>query len=91
MCINGAFAIVVRWYPIAPTVLNFKGNVSIFLMHSGIVNGCQLLFDAHTLPEQHTGTAALFLFHSLSSFLAVSFCVSFCDILFLFLDASIYC
>ena len=32
------------------------------LMHSGIVNGYQLLCDAHTVPEQHRGIAALFLF-----------------------------
>ena len=29
-------------------------------MDSGIVNGHQLLCDAHTVPEQHRGTAALY-------------------------------
>ena len=67
------------------------GNINLVRMHSGIANVYQLLCDAYTVLELHRGTAALFLFHSLSSFLAVSFCVSFCDILFLFLDASIYC
>jgi len=47
------------------------------LMHSGIVNGHQLLCDAHTVLEPHMGTAALFLFHSLSSFSTFSFmCLS---------------
>ena len=29
-------------------------------MHSGIVNGYQLLCDAHTVLEPHRGTAAFF-------------------------------
>jgi len=32
------------------------------LMHSGIVNGHQLLCDAHTVVEPHRGTAAFFFF-----------------------------
>ena len=39
-------------------------------MHSGIVNGYQLLCDVHTVPKQHR--AALFIFYLLSSF---SLCV----------------
>ena len=39
-----------------------KGNSTLVLMHSGIVNGYQLLFDAHTVLELHRGTAALFLY-----------------------------
>ena len=42
-------------------------------MHSGIVNGYQVLCHAHTVLEQHMGTAALFLFYLLSSFFAVFF------------------
>ena len=48
-------------------------------MHSGIVNEYQLLLDAYTVMEQHRGTAALFLFYSLSSlssFPAFSICDS---------------
>ena len=43
------------------------------IMHSGIVNGYQLLCDAHTVLEPHRGTAALF--YSLSSFSTFSFYV----------------
>ena len=68
---------------------------SIFvLMHSGIVNGYQLLCDAHTVLEPHRGTAALFLFYSLLSFSTFSFYV-FVTLtvlpVFLFLGASIVC
>ena len=44
-------------------------------MHSDIVNRYQLLYEAHTVPEQHRGTAALFLFYSLLSFPVFSFSV----------------
>ena len=37
-----------------------KGN-NIVLMHSYIVNGHQLQCNAHTVPEQHKGTGALFI------------------------------
>ena len=37
-------------------------------MHSVIVNGYQLLCDAHTVLKPQSGTAAFFLFYSLSSF-----------------------
>ena len=39
-----------------------------------IVNEYQLLCDAHTVPEQHRGNAALFIFYSLLYFSAFSFC-----------------
>ena len=41
-------------------------------MHSGFVNGHKLLCDARAILKQHKGTAALFLFYSLSSFSAFS-------------------
>ena len=44
-------------------------------MHSGIVNGHQLLCDAHTVLEPHRGTAAFFFFYSLSPFSTFSFYV----------------
>ena len=50
-------------------------KIYLALMDSGIVNGHQLMFDAHTVPEKHSEFAVLFLFYSLSSFSAVSFCV----------------
>ena len=70
---------------------HIKGNISLVLMHSGIVNGYQLLCDAHTVLEPHRGTAALFLFHSLlMSFSTFSFYVYVTiTVLFLFLGASI--
>ena len=37
---------------------HIKGNNNLVLMHTGSVNGYQLLCDAHTVPEQHRGTAA---------------------------------
>ena len=39
-----------------------KGNITIVIIQSGIVNGYQLICDAHTVPEAHRGTAAFFYF-----------------------------
>ena len=67
-------ALVVCWYSIAPTGIQIKCKNTLVPMHSDIVNGYQLLLcDAHTVPEQHRGTAELFLFCSLLSFSAFSF------------------
>ena len=41
---------------------HIMGNITFVLMHSGIVNGCQLLCDAHTVLEPHVGTAVFFSF-----------------------------
>ena len=41
---------------------HIKGNITLVLMHSGIVNGYQLLCNARTVLEPHRGTAAFFLF-----------------------------
>ena len=41
--------------------------VTLGLMHSGIVNGYQLLWDAHTVLN-HIGIFSFFLFYSLPSF-----------------------
>ena len=46
---------------------HIKGNITLVFFHSGIVNIYQLLCDAHTVPEQHRITAALFLLYSLLS------------------------
>ena len=73
-------------------ISHIKGNSTVVLMHSGIVNGHQLLCDAHTVLEPHRGTAALFLFYSLSFFSTFSFYVFVTlTVLFLFLGASIVC
>ena len=37
-----------------------KGNITLVLMHSSIVNEYQLPCDAHTVLEPHRGTAAFF-------------------------------
>jgi len=66
-----------------------KGNVNLF-MHSNIVNWFLLLYYVHTVPEQHWRTAAIFLYHSLSSFKSVSFCV-FVTLIVLFWGALIDC
>ena len=60
------------------------------LMHGGIVNGYQLLYDAHIVLEHHRGTAAFFLFYSLLSFSTFSFYV-FVPLTVLFLGASLVC
>ena len=61
-------------------------------MHNGIVNGYQLLCDAHTVLELHRGTAALFLFYSLLSFSTFSFYVFVTlDSPISFLGASVVC
>ena len=66
-------AIMAGWRHIEPTVSHIKGNINIDLMHSGIVNRYHLLCYAHTVPERHKGTSALFVFYSLSSFSAFTF------------------
>ena len=52
---------------------HIKIKRTIFFMHSGFVNGYQLLCDAHAVPEQHRETVGLFLFYALSSFSAFFF------------------
>ena len=59
---------------------HIKGNRTLVLMHSGIVNGYQLLCDAHTVPEPHRGTAC--------SFFSILFIVFFP--LFLFMCLSLW-
>ena len=71
---------------------HFKGNINLVLIHSGIVNGRQLLCNAHSVIKPHRGTAALFLFYSLLFFSTFSFDVlSLLTVLFLFLGASSLC
>ena len=69
----------------AQTVNHIKGNISLVLMHSGIVNGYQLLCDAHTVLELQ-----LFSFYSLLSFSTFSFYV-FVTLTVLLLGASLVC
>jgi len=55
---------------------NIKDNSTLVLMHSDIVNGHQLLCDAHTMLEPHRGTAALFLtILSFSAFFFLCVCL----------------
>ena len=60
-------------------------------MHSGIVNVYQLLCCAHNVPEQHWGTADLFLFYSLLAFSVFFFVFVIPTALFLLLGASLVC
>ena len=70
---------------------HIKGNIVLVLMHSGIVNGHQLLCDAHTVLEP-IGELQLFLIYSLSSFSTCSFYVFVTlDSPILFLGTSIVC
>ena len=74
-------------------ISHIKSNITLVLMHIiGIVNGYQLLFDAHTVLEPHRGTAAFFYFtryHPFPLFLCT--CLSLLTVLFLSLGASIVC
>ena len=70
------FVVLPLWYVgVFSLGIHIKGKSTLVLMYSGIVNGYQLLCDGYTVTEQHRGTAALFLFYSVSSFSAFSFCV----------------
>ena len=60
-------------------------------MHSGIVNGYQLLCDVHTVFEPHRGTAAFFYFTHYRPFPLFFICLSLLTVLFIFLSASIVC
>ena len=60
------------------------------LMHSGVVNGYQLLCNAHTVFEPHRGTAFFFLNHYCRFPLFLFMCLTL-TVLFLFLGASIVC
>merc|ERR1719239_1144661 len=86
-------ALVACWchQVMAPAVTLRATEISLVLMHSDIVNGYQLLCDAHTVLEPHRGTAAFSFFYSLSSFSTFSFFLSLLTVLFLFLGASIVC
>ena len=55
--------LVACWCLITPVVNHIKGNITLVLMHSGVVNWNQLMCDAHTVPEQNRGTTALFLYY----------------------------
>ena len=57
------------------SLANIRGNFTLVLMHSGIVN--KLLWDAHTVLEQHTcrGTVALFVLLTIILFLFFFLCV----------------
>ena len=63
------FALVACWCrQVMAQAVTLRATAVFVLMHSGIVNGYQLLRDAHTVLEPHRGTAAFFFFYSLSSF-----------------------
>ena len=58
--------------------------ISLVLMHSGIVNGYQLLCDAHTVLEPHRGTAVFVCFTHYRPFqLFLFMCLSLLTVLFL--------
>ena len=71
-------------------ISHIKGNRTLVLMHSGIVDGYQLQCDAHTVLGQHRGTAAFFYFTRYRPFpLFLFMCLSLLTVLFLFLGVSI--
>ena len=70
--------------------VTLRATALFVLMHSGIVNGYQLLCDAHTVLEPHRGTAAFFFFTHYRPFpLFLFMCLSLLTVLFL--GASIVC
>ena len=76
------------------SVRHSKGNINIVQMHSYIVNGNQLLWDAPTVPELHRRITAIFIIIFIShyhTFLSFSFYVYHSDSPYLFLGASIVC
>ena len=89
--------LVAYWCLISSTVSHIKGKIiENVLMHIGVINGYQLLCNAHTVSlcwNNYGGTAASYPFYSLSSFSAISFvCLSFLlMVLFPLLGASINC
>ena len=76
----------------APAVTLRATVISLFLMHSGIVNGYQCCCAMLILCLNHIGELQLFLFYSLSSFSSFSF-YGFVTltVLFLFFSASLVC
>ena len=70
-------------------ISHIKGYITLVLMHNGIVNGYQLLCDAHTVLEPRRGTAAFLL--TVFRFHFFFLCVFQSDSpFFLFLGASIH-
>ena len=69
---------------------HIRGNRAL-VTHSGIVNGYQLLCDAHTVLDPHRGTAAFFYFTHYRPIPLFLFVFVTLTVLFLFLGASIVC
>ena len=74
---------------IGPTGIYIKGKSTFVIMHSSIVNGSQLTCDAHTVPEQHKGTSALF-FLNVVLFRFLFFMFVILTVLLLFFGAFIF-
>ena len=55
---------------------NIKGNTTVVLMHSGIVNRYQLLCDGHTVLEPHRGTPLFSYFTHIRPFPIFFMCLS---------------
>jgi len=60
-------------------------------MHSGIVNRHKLLGDAHTVSEQHRGTAAVFYFTRYCPFPLFSFYVFVSLVVCVIEDSRLFC
>jgi len=84
-------ALVACWCrQVMAQAVTLRATALFVLMHSGIVNGYQLLCDAHTVLEPHRGTAAFFFFTHYRPFpLFIFMCLSLLTVLFL--GASIVC
>jgi len=90
ICQNKPVGVACWCRQVMAQAVTLRATALFVLMHSGIVNGHQLLCDAHTVLEPHRGTAALFLFYSPSSFSTFSFYVFVnLTVLFSFLGASL--
>ena len=91
-CATIQMCVILKFQPSCPYLTHLCLKNTLVLMQNGIVNMYQLLCDAYIVPEQHSGTADLFLFYLPSCFSPFSFCVvATLSFLFLFFGASIVC
>ena len=72
-------------------ISHMKGDSTLFLMHSGVVNGYQLLCDTHTVLEPHRGTAFFYFtrYHPFPIFLFM--CLSHSDSPYFFCWVPLVC
>jgi len=78
----------VACWRLGTNIATFRATALFVLMHSGIVNGYQLMCDAHTVLEPHRGTAVFF---SFTHYRPIPLFLFTLTVLFLFFGASLVC